>query len=84
MGHYAGDCTNARVERAGRNATGDTEGTDVQLLMSGVVDEGEGSDFSFHTDGHTRGKLPNTWILLDNQSTVHITPERRPPTWWET
>jgi hypothetical protein len=73
MGHYASSCTNERVERAPRaRSENDTTGSDVQLLMSGVVEDDNGSEFSFHTDGHTRGKLPDSWILLDNQSTVHI------------
>jgi hypothetical protein len=73
MGHYAGDCNNERVERAPRAPGTDNSGSDVQMLMAAVVEEeAGGSDFSFHTDGDTRGKLPGSWILLDNQSTVHI------------
>jgi hypothetical protein len=72
MGHYAGDCTNERVERAQRNRTDGDNGSEVQMLMSAVVEDDGNSDFSFHTDGHTRGSLPSSWILLDNQSTVHI------------
>jgi hypothetical protein len=73
MGHYADGCTNERVARAPRYPRNDDAGTDVQMLMSAVVDNnGSDSDFAFTNNGHTRGKPPESWILLDNQSTVHI------------
>jgi hypothetical protein len=73
LGHYANDCTNPRVERAGRSAGngGSAPRSDVQLLMDAVIEDDHG-DFSFHTTGHARAKLPESWILLDNQSTVNI------------
>jgi hypothetical protein len=76
MGHFADECTNARVER--ERPVGQINGSraepanDVQMLMNAVVEEEDSVDFAFTTTDGDRIKLPRNWILLDNQSTVHI------------
>ncbi len=61
-GHYSSECTT-------------TEHTDaINMLMAGV-DEIEESAFAFHQQGASqkgRGRLPEDWILLDNQSTINV------------
>ncbi len=78
-GHHSNRCT--RPNR--REIVGDQSGT--QMLMSGA-EECEQSDFQFHqlssetaisttSSGHLHhqgDKLPQDWVLLDNQSTVDV------------
>ena len=74
-GHYASECPDLMAEREG-SQSGTT------LLMSGITDgefDGEGH-FQFLQDGRDGvtcqigqdGRLPMSWILLDNQSTVDV------------
>jgi len=78
-GHYANECPNANAT----TATGHTQAcgeTGVQLLMVGANNDDYCKDntaFSFvNTTAHIlhqmNGKLPQNWILLDNQSTVNV------------
>ena len=76
-GHYASECPETVTERAPVQ-------TGATLLMAGVVDGefDETRHFQFLQDGDTKsgvtcqvdenGRLPKTWILLDNQSTVDV------------
>jgi hypothetical protein len=82
MGHYASECPDLAAERAAANVN---EGTlsGATLLTAGITD----GDFDEH-EGHFQflqsngngitcqigqdGRLPRTWILLDNQSTVDV------------
>ena len=77
-GHYATDCPELAAERAaGVSATQ----TGTTLLMAGIA-EGEFDDdnktsFTFVNHGvtcqvGTDGRVPKSWILLDNQSTVDV------------
>ena len=77
-GHYATDCPELAAERAaGFSATQ----TGTTLLMAGIA-EGEFDDdsktsFTFVNHGvtcqvGTDGRVPKSWILLDNQSTVDV------------
>jgi len=71
-GHYATDCPELASQKEDKGTT---------LLMAGI-DEGEfdsddDTKFTFVNHGTTLqmdkyGKLPKTWILLDNQSTVDV------------
>ncbi|CAB9512359.1 unknown protein [Seminavis robusta] len=64
-GHYSDKCP----------SRGDTDAEGVQLLMN-AYEEGELSDFSFVIVNtalfNNRSRIPRTWILLDNCSTVNI------------
>jgi hypothetical protein len=48
----------------------DHQETAWQFLITAGVDEEEGKQVSFHQQQH--GKIPASWILLDNQSTVNV------------
>jgi len=63
FGHFAGDCDKDRVNRNGT-------GKDVQLFVAGMLEDEDDTGFVF-TNLHSDAKLPKTWILLDNQSTVN-------------
>ena len=77
-GHYATDCPELAAERASGNSTPHTGTT---LLMAGIADgefdEDEKASFTFVNHGitcqvGTDGRVPKSWILLDNQSTVDV------------
>ena len=84
-GHYASECPKKAVAGGGGTA-GTGTGTQARavLLNAGIADgefNAETVHFQFlnstETDGITcqigqNGKLPKTWILLDNQSTVDV------------
>jgi len=71
-GHYATDCPKLALQKEDKGTT---------LLMAGI-DEGEfdsDDDTKFTLVNHGTalqmdkyGKLPKTWILLDNQSTIDV------------
>jgi hypothetical protein len=75
MGHYAGDCREEKKKEKTKNA--EASGTTL-LLNANDFDDGP-SAFSFHQGSELMGdcysqsrKLPRSWILLDNQSTVDV------------
>ena len=77
-GHYATDCPELAVERAAANSKPRTGTT---LLMAGIddgeFDEDDKASFTFVNHGVTcqiglDGRVPKSWILLDNQSTVDV------------
>jgi Zinc knuckle len=74
-GHYATDCPELAAQRAEAGQSGTT------MLMAGINDGEFDSEpdvnFTFVNHGVTcqmgeDGRLPKTWILLDNQSTVDV------------
>jgi hypothetical protein len=77
-GHNATDCPDLAAERAVGNTKAHTGTT---LLMAGIddgeFDEDDKASFTFVNHGVTcqvrlDGRVPKSWILLDNQSTVDI------------
>ena len=78
-GHYANECPDLVEALANEPVQ-----NGATMLLAGVTDgefEDEGGDhFQFHQSGSggvtcqmgQDGKLPATWILLDNQSTVDV------------
>jgi hypothetical protein len=73
-GHFANECDGERAERPARRQTAE------QMLMAGV-ESGEFDDvvgFNFHQESEVatkikqEGRVPKSWILLDNQSTVDV------------
>jgi hypothetical protein len=65
IGHYANECPDLVAERATADATAATQ-NGAMLLMAGVTDG------DFDSQEGQDGRLPKTWILLDNQSTVDV------------
>jgi hypothetical protein len=77
-GHYAPEC---EQEQRQPERQADRQQTGEQMLMAGLESgEFDGEDhaaFQFHQAGVTMktsetGRVPRTWILLDNQSTVDV------------
>ena len=77
-GYYSNECDQPDKRAAATDQTG------TQMLMSGM-EEYEQSEFQFHQQGvhtfdnsdtaylyHQGDKLPQDWVLLDNQSTVDV------------
>jgi Zinc knuckle len=68
-GHYADSCPNDVAKDDGEDA--------ANLLISGV-ESGEFDEFMFAQrqnntkDSNAHGEIKNTWVLLDNQSTVDV------------
>jgi hypothetical protein len=80
-GHYASECPERNEAREGTSG-GSSPKTGAMLLNAGITN-GEFNEPTEHfqflnvSDGITcqigqDGKLPKTWILLDNQSTVDV------------
>ena len=83
MGHFAWECPKKGEKKDSGGS--DAENGQQHLHMgenSGIqptLVENELEDFSFHNNGEIMpvlsqngGKVPDTWILLDNQSTVDV------------
>jgi Reverse transcriptase (RNA-dependent DNA polymerase)/Zinc knuckle len=68
QGHLARDCPAERAASSGREE-GNGDLTATQLLMQGVEELAVEESFQF---AQIDGRLPDSWILLDNQSTVNI------------
>ena len=75
MGHYAGDCREEKKKEKTKNA----EASGTTLLLNAYDFDDGPSAFSFHQESELMGdcysqsrKLPRSWILLDNQSTVDV------------
>ena len=85
-GHYANQCNNAKVEDGTTNTTvsGGADGGNGTTLVN--VDDNEGAfddddivtSFAFICSGVSlntaslHNHIPNTWVLLDNQSTIDV------------
>ncbi len=80
-GHYASECPERDSTKADTGSVG-PKATGAMLLNAGIA-SGEFNEATVHfqflnaSDGITcqigqDGKLPKTWILLDNQSTVDV------------
>mmetsp|Transcript_39033 Transcript_39033/g.58639 ORF Transcript_39033/g.58639 Transcript_39033/m.58639 type:complete len:194 (-) Transcript_39033:500-1081(-) len=67
-GHYKGEPECEQTEDNKEEET-DTNADGVTLLMEGLETDKVGSEFVFNQSQHT---VPDTWILLDNQSTANI------------
>jgi Reverse transcriptase (RNA-dependent DNA polymerase)/Zinc knuckle len=81
-GHYANECPTNENNNGEKNSNGkntDTANMHVQISANDFEETGF-IGFEFVTNGNTdialnvnnNGPIPNTWILLDNQSTVDV------------
>jgi hypothetical protein len=75
-GHFANECDGERAERQPNERQ-----TGKQMLMAGIetgeFDNDPGVGFTFHQESDValkvkEGRVPSSWILLDNQSTVDV------------
>jgi hypothetical protein len=75
-GHFTNECDGERAERQPNERQ-----TGEQMLMAGIetgeFDNDPGVGFTFHQESDVarkvkEGRVPSSWILLDNQSTVDV------------
>jgi hypothetical protein len=66
-GHYANECTEVT---AGTNDPNEGQASGTSMLMAGVESgEFDNGNYAFSQQD---GRIPKTWILLDNQSTIDV------------
>lgn len=74
FGHCASSCTNQQVPRSAGNDNNSTD--EVQMLMAAIM-EGSNSEHSFCLNAKKRGGLPESWLPLDNQSTLNTVKNKK-------
>jgi hypothetical protein len=77
LGHYSSDCPKPRKQTGEQLLTAGIESGEFHGNDNfAFVNDGNGLSSNSRSDGVTlnggQGRIPNTWILLDNQSTVDV------------
>lgn len=80
-GHYASECTEEKKDEGGSDESATKSGGDAAAAAKSGGDDKKGTgrsssafipvqEYHFHNDA--AHSMPNTWILLDNQSTLDV------------